>query len=153
MKQEIILKQKIGMRLARIGTLSKVYAAQTFTKKGIELTPEQLSVLLTIKDNDGIYQRQLATLTLKDRPNITRLVTILEEGGYITSQVVTDGRQVKKLFITPKGIELCKTTLPTVISTWEESVKGLSEKETETLLKIIDKIESNLKEKILDRLW
>jgi DNA-binding MarR family transcriptional regulator len=153
MKQDTLLRQKIGMRLSRIGSLSKIFAVQTFAKENVEITPEQFSVLMALKDNDGIYQRQLGTITFKDRPNITRIVSILEEKKYITSQIAADGRQVKKLFITQSGLELCDKYIPIILSIWQDSVKEISEEEIDNLLNTIDKIESNLKYKILDRQW
>ena len=33
---------------------------------------------------DGLYQRQLSEITMKDRPNITRIINILEKNGYVT---------------------------------------------------------------------
>lgn len=146
MKQAILLKQKIGMRLSRAGLLSKVFAVQTFSKCGFDLTPEQFTVLMALKENDGMYQRQLATLTFKDRPNITRIVSILESKGYITSQIASDGRQVKKLYITPKGVDICVNVLPKILEIWHAISEGLEENELECFINTLDKIESNLRE-------
>lgn len=147
MDNEILLKQKIGMRLSRAGMLSKVFAIQTFAKDGLLLRPEQFTVLNALKENDGMYLRQLANITLKDRPNITRIVTILEKNGYVTSVIEADGRLVKKLFITEKGKEICKKVLPTIMNIWEATGEGISEEEIESFLNTLDKIEENLKQK------
>lgn len=147
MNNEILLKQKIGMRLSRAGMLSKVFAIQTFAKDGFSLRPEQFTVLNALKENDGMYLRQLANITLKDRPNITRIVTILEESGYVTSVMEADGRLVKKLYITEKGKEICEQVLPTILSIWNSTVEGISEQEIESFLNTLDKIEENLKQK------
>ena len=146
MKQEILFEQKIGLKLSRIGLLSKVFAIQTFNKFGYDITPEQFTVLMTLKENNGMYQRQLANYTFKDRPNITRIVSILEQKGYIFSQIASDGRQVKKLFITEKGKEECERILPVVLNLWNTMVEKISEEEITYLLKIVDKIEKNLRE-------
>ena len=104
---------------------------------------------MTLKENNGMYQRQLATYTFKDRPNITRIVSILEEKGYITSQIVADGRQVKKLFITDKGIDECEKILPVIFDIWNTTIIGLPEQEIVDFLKTLDKIENNLREHTL----
>lgn len=147
MEQEILLKHKIGMRISRAGLLSKVFAIQSFTKDGCELRPEQFTVLNALKENDGMYLRQLANITYKDRPNITRIVSILEEKGYLKSSLEAEGRQVKKLYITQKGKDICESLLPTILRIWNTSVEGLSIEEVENFLKVLDKIEDNLKEK------
>lgn len=147
MEQEILLKHKIGMRISRAGLLSKVFAIQSFAKDGCELRPEQFTVLNALKENDGMYLRQLANITYKDRPNITRIVSILEEKGYLKSSLEAEGRQVKKLYITQKGKDICEKLLPTIFSIWDTSVEGLSVDEVENFLQVLDRIEENLKEK------
>ncbi len=149
MKQDILLENKIGLRLSRIGLLSKVFATQTFNKYSFDIRPEQFTVLMTLKENNGMYQRQLANYTFKDRPNITRIVSILEEKEYITSKIASDGRQVKKLFITPKGIEECDRILPVILDIWEATSKKISQDEITQFLYTLDKIENNLRERTL----
>ncbi len=149
MKQDILLKQKIGLRLSRAGLLSKLFAKQTFKKSGHDLMPEQFTVLYALKEHNGMYLRQLGDITYKDRPNMTRICTILEDKGYLTSNIDTHGRQVKKLYITNKGLEICEKTLPVVLSIWNESVKGLEQEEIDDFLITLDKIEENMKLKTL----
>lgn len=149
MKQDKLLEQKIGLRLSRIGLLSKVFANQTFSRHGFDIRPEQFTVLMTLKENNGMYQRQLAYYTFKDRPNITRIVSILEEKGYINSQITSDGRQVKKLYITPKGVKECEKILPVILRIWTEVMDGMTIEEVSEFLVTLDKIENNLRERTL----
>ncbi len=149
MQQEILLKQKIGLRLSRAGLLSKVFAGQAFTQAGFERRPEQFTVLYALKENDGMYLRQLANITFKDRPNMTRIVSILESNGYVTSVIESEGRQVKKLYITEKGKLICDGMLPVILSVWETIVEGLTEEEVDFFLKTLDKLEENMRNKIV----
>lgn len=149
MQQDILLKQKIGLRLTRVGLMSKVFAIQTFTKGKCEITPEQFSVLFALKENDGMYLRQLATITYKDRPNMTRIVTILENNGFLTSALEADGRQVKKLYITDKGKKICNKMLPTIMKVWSYITTGIDEEEIDNFLLTLDKIEENLKKEVV----
>lgn len=146
MKQEELLKQKIGVKLSRIGMLSKVFAIQTFAKMEFEITPEQFLVLLVLNDNPGMYQRQLSTLTFKDRPNITRIVSILEKSEYITSKNSSNGRQIKKLYITEKGKDICNKILPVIFKVWEDTTKGIEQDEINKFIDTLSKIEINLRE-------
>ena len=147
MRQEILLKQKIGMRLSRVGTLARLFAVQTFIKSGFEITPEQFTVLMTLNENNGMYLRQLADITYKDRPNMTRIVSILESGGYVISELAADGRQVKKLYITDKGRETCEQILPQILNVWDSMVKDMAEEDVDNLIGMLNHIESNLREK------
>lgn len=146
MKQDILINQRIGIRLSRVGMLSKVFAIQTFNKLNLEITPEQFLVLMALNDNDGIYQRQLANMTFKDRPNINRIVTILEKNEYITSKNSSNGRQIKQLFITEKGKEICNEILPIIFDVWNTTTKDISEDEIEQFINTLQKIEQNLRD-------
>lgn len=147
MKQDILLRQKIGLRLSRAGSLAKLFAIQTFAKSNHDLKPEQFTVLYTLKINNGMFMRQLADITCKDRPNMTRIVSILEEKGYLTSELDAEGRQVKKLYITDKGEKVCSKTLPVILKIWGDSVEGLEPEEIDSFLSTLDKIERNIKER------
>ena len=144
--QEKLINQRIGVRLARVGMLSKAFAIQTFNKLNIEITPEQFIILMALNDNDGIYQRQLANMTFKDRPNINRIVSILESGKYIVSQCSSNGRQIKQLFITDKGKSICNKILPIIFDVWNTTTKGLEENEIEQFINTLQKIEQNLRD-------
>lgn len=146
MVQEKLINQRIGVRLTRVGMLSKAFAIQTFNKLNIEITPEQFIILMALNDNDGIYQRQLANMTFKDRPNINRIVSILERGKYIVSQCSSNGRQIKQLFITDKGKSICNKILPIIFDVWNTTTKGLEENEIEQFINTLQKIEQNLRD-------
>ena len=79
MDNKDLLKSRIGMKLVRVGKMTRAIATQRFTKENFPLTPEQYTVLTAILDHDGLYQRQISAITLKDRPNITRIINILEK--------------------------------------------------------------------------
>ena len=145
MKQDILLKHRIGLRLSRAGLLAKLFAVQSFLKTDFEITPEQFTVLMSLKENNGMYSRQLADITYKDRPNMTRIVSILETNGFLTSELAADGRQVKKLYITEKGCKLCDRVLPEILRIWDSMVQGMSEDEVDTFISLLNKIELNLK--------
>lgn len=150
MEQEILLQQKIGLRLSRIGLLSKIFAIQTFLKDKFDITPEQFTVLYTLKINNGMYLRQLAQETLKDRPNITRIVSILEGKNYLTTATdKEDGRMVKKLYITKAGIKICNKVLPSILNIWDSISRNITESEIESFLITLDKMEENLKDLVI----
>ena len=149
MQHNFLLKQKIGLRLSRTGLLSKILAIQAFTRETLEITPEQFNVLNTLKENNGIYLRQLASITLKDRPNITRIVSILEKKGFLTSAKDKEKRMVKKLYITKKGIEMCNIAIPTILKAWNEIVSELQDEEIKNFLITLEKIETKLLDRVV----
>ena len=70
------LRKKAGVMLINSGTLMRICKRQVFREKKFAITPEQFEVLAILAEEDGLYQRQIAAIMLKDRPNITRIINI-----------------------------------------------------------------------------
>lgn len=142
------LKYKIGPKLAGTGNLSKVFAIQAFVNSSLKITPEQFSVLHVLVENGCLYQRQISALTLKDRPNISRILNILEGIGYITKTPDVNKRKIVKINITQKGIDVYNKAVPTILNVWDETVEGIPEKELDMLDNLLEKINNNLLSKV-----
>ena len=148
MDKKDLLKSRIGMKLVRVGKMTRALATPRFKKEKFEITPEQYTVLTAIIDHDGLYQRQMSALTLKDRPNITRIVNILEKMELVTRTSDVNKRKIFKINITEKGKAAYKQALPTVLDLWQYSVKGVCDNDLETCLKVLNKIKTNLEEEL-----
>lgn len=144
MKQLDLLKSRIGMKLVRIGKMTRAIAVQRFSAKNFEITPEQLMVLSALIDHDGLYQRQLGMITLKDRPNITRIINILEKMNFVTRKPDVNKRKIYKIFVTDEGKNVVKKVMPTALELWENIVDGVDEDELEITLKVMNKFRENL---------
>ncbi len=148
MDKKDLLKSRIGMKLVRVGKMTRAIATQRFKREKYSITPEQFTVLTAILDHDGLYQRQISALTLKDRPNITRIVNILEKMELVTRTSDVNKRKIFKINITEKGKEAYEQVLPTVINLWQETVEGVSDEELQSCLKVLNKFKLNLEEKL-----
>lgn len=146
MEQLELLKSRIGMKLVRIGKMTRAIAVQKFTTNGFEITPEQLTVLAALIDHDGMYQRQIGAITLKDRPNITRILNILEKMNLVTRKPDVNKRKIFKIFITDEGKKVYEKVIPTALELWQNTVKGVPEDELRITLKVLNKFKTNLEE-------
>lgn len=144
MKQLDLLKSRIGMKLVRIGKMTRAIAVQRFSAKNFEITPEQLMVLSALIDHDGLYQRQIGMITLKDRPNITRIINILEKMNFVTRKPDVNKRKIYKIFVTDEGKNVVKKVMPTALELWENIVDEVDEDELEITLKVMNKFKENL---------
>lgn len=87
----------------------RALGASLFEQLQFEVTPLEHAALDTIYCNEGICQRDLAKLILKDRANTGRVLDSLEEKGLITRFIdMKNNRLVKKMSVTEKGIEKLK---------------------------------------------
>lgn len=74
---------------------------------GAGITLEQFITLDAISTGNGICQRDLAKILLKDRSNVTRILNLLEEKGLIYREVSHKGnRMVKVSYLTEQGKDL-----------------------------------------------
>lgn len=146
MEREEVLRGKIGLRLVIAAKLTRTYAIQKFYAKKYDITPEQFTILASLIEHDGMYQRQIAAVTLKDRPNITRLIRILENMGLVTKQQDSNKRKIFKIYITDKGRQMYEKVLPTVLDLWGSSIEGIPSEEVNACLQTLHKIKSNLQE-------
>lgn len=143
-----LLESRIGMKLVRIGKMVRAIANHRFAQEKFQITPEQFTVLTAIIDQDGLYQRQIGAITLKDRPNITRIISILEKAELVTKTPDVNKRKVYKINITEKGREAHSKVVPTVLKHWQETVDGISDEELESCLKVLNKIKENLEKNL-----
>lgn len=144
MNKSNLLETRIGLKLVSIGKMVRGIANQKFAKEHFSITPEQFTVLTAIIDHDGLYQRQIGAITLKDRPNITRIVHILENAELITKTPDVNKRKIYKINITEKGKKVYEQVVPTVVKHWQETVEGVTDEELESCLKVLNKIKENL---------
>lgn len=148
MNKSNLLESRIGMKLVRIGKMVRAIANHSFAQEKYPITPEQFTVLTAIIDHDGLYQRQIGAITLKDRPNITRIIHILESSGLITKTPDVNKRKVYKINITEKGKLIHKQVQPTVINHWATAVDGVTDEELQNCLKVLNKIKENLEKNL-----
>lgn len=148
MNKSNLLESRIGLKLVRIGKMVRAIANHRFAKEKYPITPEQFTVLTAIIDHDGLYQRQIGALTLKDRPNITRIINILEKAELVTKTPDVNKRKVYKINITEKGKKAHAQVVPTVLKHWQETVDGISDNELESCLKVLNKIKENLEKNL-----
>lgn len=83
----------------------RLRGANLLNELGADITLEQFITLDAISSFDGICQRDLAKILLKDRSNVTRILNILENKNLIARETSNKGNRVVKVAqITKKGI-------------------------------------------------
>lgn len=114
-----------------------------FKDANIDLTPEQWIILLKLYKEDSLFQTDLAGLSFKDKPTVSRIVDLLSKKGFVRrTQDNVDGR---KFFVslTSKGEKMVMTAKPIVEESREIGWENLSEDEYNQLVSILDKIFNN----------
>ncbi|MDO5436762.1 MAG: MarR family transcriptional regulator [bacterium] len=139
-----ILNTKVLYALWTVGQTSKLAQLQMFRKNNFEITPEQYIILAVLVENGELYQRQIGEICYKDRPNVTRLLNILEEKELIKRVSDVNKRQIFKIQITDKGRQIHSKIRPHMINLHNKGVLGIQKEELEDCLKVLVKMVENL---------
>ncbi len=112
--------------------------------KGYEVTVHQWGILQMLYENDGLSQVELADLTKKDKPNITRILDIMEKNRLITRRPDKNDRRKFLIYLTADGKRL-KNRLSTIASDIQKKAfKGVKKAELEQLRSLMNRIYKNL---------
>ena len=111
-----------------------------------DITREQIGILLILSLKDGLYQTQIANILGKDRPNITRMIDILETKGFIKREKDDSNRRILKVYLTSKGKEKVDFAKPLKERMSVAQYKGMSDEEILTLVSLLRKVRKNIEE-------
>ena len=133
-----VLNGKVSTAISR-----KLY--RSFRKNGIEITPEQWTVLRYLWDKDNVMQQELCNTTFKDKPSMTRLIDNLEKQLLVTRLPDPSDRRINIIRLTERGRNLEEKAGITVSETMKEALEGLSESEIKTAGTLLNRVFLNIK--------
>ena len=110
----------------------------------IEISAEQWSILYNLWEKEGRTQQELATLTFKDKPSITRLINKLEEQNMVIRVPHHTDNRINLIYLTKKGKTLESQCVAVVEQTLKESLLNVSEEEIQVCIAILKKVFLNL---------
>ena len=142
------LTKKVLYALLTAGLTSKIAQLQMFSKNSFEITPEQYIILAVLVENGELYQRQIGSICSKDRPNVTRLLNILEKKELVKRVQDTNKRKVFKIKITNEGYKVYSKIKPHLLELHNEAVDGISEDKLQVCLEVLMQIVQNLETKV-----
>ncbi len=138
------LKNKVLFALGVGALLSKIAQLQMFAQHKFPITPEQHYILSILSENEELYQRQICEIAYKDRPNITRLINILETKGLVKRVPDVNKRKVYKVIITEEGKKVHNNIKQYMIGLREKAVKDIKTEDMENCLKVLLQMIDNL---------
>ena len=137
----------LGLEIGLTSSALRAAGQKSLKLHGLDdITKEQFSILILLTIKDGLYQTQIANILGKDRPNITRMIDILERKGFIRREKDDNNRRILKVFITPKGLEKAEPAKPLRDKFSQVQYRGLSDEEILTLVRLLRKVRENFKQ-------
>lgn len=131
-----ILNGKVSAAINR-----KLY--RNFRQNGLEISPEQWTVLLFLWKKDGVTQQELCNATFKDKPSMTRLIDNMERQHLVVRISDKNDRRTNLIYLTKTGKELETKAGEIVNLTLREALDGVSIHELEIGQEVLKKIFKN----------
>lgn len=114
--------------------LSKAYDAHTNrVLKPLQLKATQWPILDQIYLHEGVTQRELAALCLRDPSTLVSTIDALEKRGYIQRQPDTNDRRVFRLYITKEGVRVRHSAFAATSALFEKVTDSLTQEDIDHL--------------------
>ncbi|NDV58645.1 MarR family winged helix-turn-helix transcriptional regulator [Bacteroides sp. 519] len=134
-----ILNGKVSAAINR-----KLY--RNFRQNGVEISPEQWTVLLYLWKQDGVTQQELCNATFKDKPSMTRLIDNMERQHLVVRISDKADRRTNLIHLTKTGKELEEKAYIIAGQTLKEALDGVTLEELSVSQEVLRKIFTNMKE-------
>lgn len=137
-----IIDESLGFIINRTNQKLSNYLTRKF--KPYDITPEQWGVLNRLWEKDGISQKEISVITIKDQTTLTRILDKLETKGLIKRQTSPDDRRSFLIFLTDAGRSIEDILVPIAYEALDDALQGLSEEEIKQLKVLLNKIFVNV---------
>ena len=134
-----ILNGKVSTAINR-----KLY--RNFRLHGIDISPEQWTILLSLWEKDGVTQQELCNATFKDKPSMTRLIDNMERQHLVVRISDKRDRRTNLIHLTKTGRELENQAFVIANQTLKEALNGVPLEDLKIGQEVLRKIFMNTKD-------
>ncbi len=120
--------------------------SRNFRKIGLEITPEQWTVLIFLWKKDGVTQQELCNATFKDKPSMTRLIDNMERQHLVFRLSDKKDRRINLIHLTQEGKRLEEQAHIVTQQTLQEALQGITAEELTIGQDVLRKIFFNTKD-------
>lgn len=142
MSREYNIEKSIGFIIYRTALAMKGAFERLLKEQGFDITPEQCAILALLREEEGLSQKEIGNILFKDKPNISRMLDILERKRLILRQPAD--RRRYSIFLTEEGKKLAEEILPLKLQLGSKVFHGLLAREIESLETLLNKIYGNI---------
>jgi DNA-binding MarR family transcriptional regulator len=130
--------------LDRTARRVKGYAQQRFANSNFDITVDQWLILKSLDNNRYLKQKELAEITGKDNPTLTRIIDLLCKKGLTERIAHKNDRRSFTVHLTETGNAKLAELSPQVDDIRMKAWQNLTEQDYEQLKTILNKIYQNL---------
>lgn len=140
----IVLDNAVAFWVHRVYQASRNEMYRAFREVGVELTPEQWTVLVRLWERDGQSQNELCDSTFRDKPTMSRMIAGLEDRGLVQRRVSAEDARSRIVSLTREGRALQKKLVPVARGLVERMLAGVGDAELETTRRVLARMFQNL---------
>lgn len=111
-----------------------------FKQCEINITPEQWTVLLYLREKEGVTQQELCNATYKDKPSMTRLIDSMERQNFVVRIPSKTDRRTNLVYLTCTGRDIEEKSRYIANKTLKEALRGLTVEELNVSQEVLRKI-------------
>ena len=123
----------------------KQYAQKQFNSLSFGITIDQWLVMKNLHNQNDLNQSELAELTGKDNPTLTRIIDLLCKKELTERRVHPNDRRSYTIHLTQLGEDRVAELSPMISKIRRKAWENLTEEDYESLKRILNTIYSNLK--------
>jgi MarR family transcriptional regulator for hemolysin len=138
------LRESLGFLLVRTALRLRLLGNTILQEAGYDITVDQWGILNLLWEADGQTPVELARRAGKDKPNVTRLLKILEEKHLVSRRPDAQDRRSHRIFLTVAGTALKAPLLGLGTKCLEQACQGLSGQDVETLKALLNRVHANV---------
>ncbi|MEZ4281902.1 MAG: MarR family transcriptional regulator [Myxococcota bacterium] len=118
--------------------------ARAIAAEKSDLRPREFAVLNRLHQFGQLTQVELASLTYKDKPAVTRMLDRLIERGLVRKQISASDRRAYLVSLTPKGEALRDAIVPRAVGYLEQACVGVRARDLEITVATLRTISDRL---------
>lgn len=144
MKEE---EQKVGFEIRRLNYVVSRGLEKKVKKAGIdEITLMHGWIMRYLYDNRerDVFQKDIEKQFSIGRSTVTNIIQLMEKKGYIRREFVEHDARLKKVLLTPKGIESHETIEKLISILNAKMLEGITEEELQIFLNVAERICENV---------
>lgn len=147
MKNEESMNDQVGFEIHRTAHMMSRKLEGRVKDRGIDevtLTHGWIIRFLYENRDKDIYQKDIEKYFLVGRSTVACSIKLMEKRGFVRREFVECDARLKKVLLTEKGIHAHETIEAMIAGLNSGLLNGITEKDTETFLKVIRQIRKNI---------
>ena len=117
---------------------------RAFQAHGLDVTPDQWTVLCALWEAEGLHQQALADHTHKDRHTMTRILHVMEKKGLVRRMADKSDSRRQLIQLTDQGRALQDRLIPIAEAVMETALTGRTEEDLKRLRTMLRRVLVNL---------